>query len=415
MFAKNLNNLAAKLFLGSLITSSINACNKDNIVVLPDSSFSATYSQKDIINDQIVVKFKTSMSKSSAVDFAQQFNSRAIKVSTRMNSAVLQVEPGTDITKAIQSLNNNPSVDFAEPHYKYSFSYTVSDPRSREQNGLAIANVHKAWDITFGDPKVIIAVIDSGADLNHPDLKNKLVPGYNVLTEGQTPPMDDNGHGTHVSGIAAASTNNKIGIAGTAPNCRIMPVKVINGQGKGEGKENGSFNVALGVLWAVDHGAKVINMSLGGPDGKTLNRAVDYALKKNVVVVAAMGNDGLDKGRNFGYFKSYPAALPGVISVGSIDFDRKRSEFSNWGDWISVVAPGNEILSTLPDNNYDYESGTSMSSPMVAGLAALILSRNPDYTPAEVKERIESTATDLGEAGFDQKYGHGQGHLKFNI
>ena len=107
MFAKNLNNLAAKLFLGSLITSSINACNKDNIVVLPDSSFSATYSQKDIINDQIVVKFKTSMSKSSAVDFAQQFNSRAIKVSTRMNSAVLQVEPGTDITKAIQSLNTD--------------------------------------------------------------------------------------------------------------------------------------------------------------------------------------------------------------------------------------------------------------------------------------------------------------------
>jgi serine protease len=218
--------------------------------------------------------------------------------------------------------------------------------------------------------------------------------------------MDDNGHGTHAAGIAGAETNNRIGVAGTAPRCRIMPIKALDKVGNGN-----LFDVSLGIVWAVDHGARVLNLSLGGPNGKTLERAVQYALMKNVVVVSAMGNDGKNK-------KAYPAAFKGVISVGSIDFDKTRSSFSNYGNWISVVAPGSNILSTMPTYNttmtefekekeYDYLDGTSMATPMVAGIVGLMLSRNPNYTPAEVKSRLESTATDLGKKGYDIEYGYG--------
>jgi len=395
------------LSISTLFAISILSCSRAKIG-LDTNTLGENFDnfQAQNISKEIVVRFKSKIDDNFIDNFAKSINANVINVSTRINTAVFEFSSNNEARENLEKLNTNPIVDYAEPNYIYTNKYTVSDPKSKEQNGLAIAGLAKAWDITFGDPRIIIAIVDTGVDLKHPDLKNKLVQGYNVLTGGKTPPMDDNGHGTHAAGIAGADTNNRIGIAGTAPKCRIMPIKALDKVGNGN-----LFDVSLGIVWAVDHGARVLNLSLGGPNGKTLERAVQYALMKNVVVVAAMGNDGKNK-------KAYPAAFKGVISVGSIDFDKTRSSFSNYGDWISVVAPGSNILSTMPTYNttmtefekekeYDYLDGTSMATPIVSGIVALMLSRNPNYTPAEVKSRLESTAVDLGKKGYDIEYGHG--------
>ncbi|RYX99829.1 peptidase S8 [bacterium] len=404
MSVKKVFNFTSKIVLSLSIAYSMTSCSEE--LTTPELTPSTITNKANAVKGQYVVKFSRVMTTASTLQLAKSVNSQVIKFSTRTNNAVIEFPAGTDSDETIQSLKANSLVEYIEPNYKVTTNYTVSDPRSKDQQGLAVANLAKAWDITFGDPKIIIGVIDTGIDLGHPDLKNKLVDGYNVITQGKTPPRDDNGHGTHASGIAAADTNNKIGIAGTAPNCKIMPIKTLDAKGSGD-----IYNVALGVIWAVDHGARVLNMSLGGPQNETLKKAIEYALAKNVVVVTAMGNDGKN-------VKAYPAALPGVISVGSVDFSRSRSDFSNYGDWISVTAPGSQIMSTMPtykttmtefekEEGYDYLDGTSMACPIVAGIAALVLSRNPDYTPAEVKERIQSTATDTGKKGFDNEYGYG--------
>ena len=408
MFIKKvLKDITKFSLVFSLSLSAVSCDTLDEVQLSPDD-FSNTQNSKinSVIDGQVVVRFNEPMQTEELANFGQQMNSTMIKTAARLNSAVYKVSEGTDIESLIQSLRENPSVQFAERNYILSSNYTVSDPKSKEQQGLAMANLAKAWDITFGDPKVIIAVVDTGIDLTHPDLKNKIVPGYNIISQGKTPPKDDNGHGTHASGIAAADTNNKIGVAGTAPRCKLMPIKALDAKGSGD-----TVNVALGIVWAVDHGARVLNLSLGGPNNETVKKAVEYALAKNVVVVAAMGNDGKNQ-------RAYPAAIPGVISVGSVDSDQARSSFSNYGSWISVASPGSSILSTMPtyettmtesekSKGYDYLDGTSMACPIVAGIAALVVSRNPTYTPAEVKARIESTATDLGKPGYDVEFGHG--------
>ncbi len=407
MSVKSIFGTTSKIVVSLSIVYSLISCSKQLPTDTTDISSSAsTIVRANSVPGQYVIKFKQKMTTESALSLAQSVGAEVNKFSTRTNNAVIEFKIGTDTDEVIQGLKENSAIEFVEPNYKVKNNYTVSDPRSKDQQGLAVANLAKAWDITFGDPKIIIAVIDTGIDLGHPDLKNKLVEGYNIITQGKTPPRDDNGHGTHASGIAGAQTNNKIGIAGTAPNCKLMPIKALDAKGSGD-----IYNVALGVIWAVDHGARVLNMSLGGPSSETLKRAIDYALAKNVVVVTAMGNDGKNS-------KAYPAALPGVISVGAVNFDRTRADFSNYGDWISVTAPGSQIMSTMPtykttmtefekEEGYDYLDGTSMACPIVAGIAALVLSRNPDYTPAEVKERIQSTASDAGKKGFDNEYGYG--------
>jgi subtilisin family serine protease len=194
-----------------------------------------------------------------------------------------------------------------------------------------------------------------------------------------------------------------------APRCKIMPVKVLNREGKGD-----TGDIVAGLLYAVNNGAKIVNMSLGGTGGsRALMDAINYALSKDVVVVAAMGNEGANA-------QEYPAGYPGVIAVGATDSSDEIASFSNFGSWISVAAPGEDILSTLPmrsvyvtetegkDTGYDVMDGTSMAAPYVAGLAALVRSQNPRMTAAQVKVRIEKSADDLGDPGFDEQFGHGR-------
>jgi subtilisin family serine protease len=238
--------------------------------------------------------------------------------------------------------------------------------------------------------------VDTGVDLDHPDLAGNVVSGYNVISPG-APPQDDHGHGTHVAGIVAAITNNNVGVAGVAGGCRIMPVKVLNNVGEGT-----DFDVATGIQWAADNGARVINMSLGSPDySYALADAVDYAYGKNVLIVAAAGNDGLES-------ILYPAALPHVMAVGATDKIDGRASFSNYGNALDIVAPGVNIFSTLWDNSYTYLSGTSMATPHVAGVAALVLSLHPEYTNDQVEKVLKAGCVDLGNPGWDPYYGYGR-------
>ncbi|MBM3268096.1 MAG: S8 family serine peptidase, partial [Candidatus Sericytochromatia bacterium] len=300
----------------------------------------------------------------------------------------------------------------------------ISDPLAGEQWGLEAVGASRAWNRTLGNPDVVVAVVDTGVDLGHPDLRNRLVSGISFVTEvpgeegaaAENPyrlsgPMDDNGHGTHVAGIVAAEANNAEGGAGVAPNCRIMPVKVLAYNTRGF-----DGDVSAGIVWAVDHGARIVNMSLGGEGGgRTLERAIQYANARGVLVVAAMGNDGEDPAHNYGTNLNYPAAYNGVVAVAAVGPDDSVASFSNRGRWCTVAGPGTRILSTTPTyevydpvmTGYDRLDGTSMATPFVSGIAALALSAKPGLDAGGLKRLLEATSRDILFPGFDFSTGHG--------
>lgn len=261
---------------------------------------------------------------------------------------------------------------------------------------LPLIKTNLGWNITKGSSDVIIAVVDTGVDTNHSDLKNKLVSGYNAINP-ELPPNDDVGHGTHVAGVIGASTNNQEGIAGMTWNNPIMPVKVLDNSGAGS-----SYSVAEGIIWAADHGAKVINLSLGNyAQGAFLHDAIRYAYDKDVVIVAATGNDNTNQ-------PGYPAAYPEVFSVSATDQNEAKASYSNYGDYVDVVAPGTSIASTYPNNQYAALSGTSMACPHVTALAGLIRSANPALSNVQVYDIMRQSVKDLGPSGKDNYFGYGQ-------
>jgi thermitase len=216
------------------------------------------------------------------------------------------------------------------------------------------------WQTSSGGPEVLVAVLDTGIDEQHEDLAGKVADEVN-FTDTQTA-SDHFGHGTHVAGIIAATANNGIGIAGIAPNCRLLNVKVADDKGM-----VWASAAAEGIIWAVDRGAKIINMSLAIPTiTPALEEAVDYAWSKGVVIIAAAGNTGTS-------VPTYPASCSNVIAVAATDINGSLWERSNHGDWVNAYAPGVEIYSTLPGNSYGYNSGTSMATAYVTAVTALML------------------------------------------
>ncbi|HEV2890863.1 MAG TPA: S8 family serine peptidase, partial [Frankiaceae bacterium] len=225
------------------------------------------------------------------------------------------------------------------------------------------------------------------------------------LVNGDDDATDDHGHGTHVAGTIAAASNNRAGVAGVAWGAKVLPVKVLNENGAGT-----SCDIAVGIVEATDRGASILNMSLGmsGACPVVFQAAFAYADNKKVLPVASSGNDALQ-----GAPSSAPANCPGVLAVGATDPYDKPAVFTTWGPQVDVSAPGVQIMSTTIDAKtgkfgYGFMSGTSMACPHVAGLAALVRSRHPDWTPAKVSEVIVSTADDRGPRGRDDFYGSGR-------
>ncbi len=318
------------------------------------------------------------------------------------DARVQEVSVNGDINAKINELRRDTAVAYAEPNYRRSVSATTpNDPDyASSQWNLRTTRADAAWDITRGSTSGIIAVIDTGVSVSHPDLAGKIVAGYDFI-DNDSDPTDLNGHGTHVAGIAAAITNNGVGVAGMDWNARLMPVRVLDAAGNGYDSD-----IASGIVWAADHGAKVINMSLGGASSypQTMQSAIDYAYGKGVMIVAAAGNTPGEL--------TYPAACNHVVAVAATDSADNRASFSNYGSFVDVAAPGVNIISTFwtagNGNTYGQGSGTSMASPLVAGLAALLTELYPTWTPDQVTSRIEATADDLGTTGRDDFYGYGR-------
>lgn len=384
------------------------------------------------IDNRLIINLNNNFTKQGIEEYIRKHNVKLIKTIVPLKSIVVesnkpieQREFGIFKTAGVGEIEHDiivsiPPVEEVlsiqenplEPFYPKDPTELTKDPASKYQYGLRQINALQAWKKSTGKG-IKVAVVDTGVDLNHPDLKDNLIEGYNSI-DPDKPPRDDHYHGTHVAGIIGAVANNNIGIAGVAPDSKIMPIKVMDNDGKGNASD-----IAQGIVWAVDHGADVINLSIGSRYKSDIQlKAINYALKKNVVVVSSMGNDGTE-------VKFYPAAfneIPGlkdVIAVGSIEPKKSKSSFSNYGNWISVTAPGSYIASTMPSYNtrviqeqglvlkYGVLSGTSMSAPFVSGAAALILSQKNNIKPSLVKSILQNSAEDLGDKGFDKYYGHG--------
>ena len=340
----------------------------------------------------------------------------------------LSQEPLLDYVEADQVATQKPET---ESEITESFNLKadplVNDSYFDQQFGLTNMRVPEAWALSQGE-NIVVAVIDTGVETSHSDLDAQLVAGFDAFShrEGKDAGdvsklnyfMDSYKHGTHVAGIIAAETNNNRGIAGIAPKAKIMPIKIFPDfsdwiQSVLEPAENADETIisvlADGIVWAVDHGADVINMSLSVTEkSATLDRAVAYALEQNVVVVVAAGNQRhLDNARN------ELAAIDGVIAVGSVDKINEISFFSNSGDYVAVAAPGQDIISTVPSflglKGYINMTGTSMAAPQVAGIAALMRAKygKEAATPAFIKQRLQETALDKGDVGRDDLYGYG--------
>jgi len=298
----------------------------------------------------------------------------------------------------------------------------LSDPSFHlGQWGSRKIHVDQAWDVARGSPTITVAVIDTGIDAGHPDLAGVILPGTTFVSlpdstcaVGST--IDDNGHGTHVAGVIAANGNNGIGVAGVAFGVKILPIKALDCQGRGL-----MSDVASGVIWAADHGARVINISLGSNAGQaTLQDAIRYAVAHNVLVVAAAGNCGVLSGACTTVNEpQYPGAYPEVLAVAATDENDAHASFSNTGAYVGISAPGVRIFSTTPTypttlsragspTSYAAFSGTSQATPMVAGVAALLLSRDSTLTPAQLAARLRATADDLGISGADPVFGAGR-------
>lgn len=320
----------------------------------------------------------------------------------------------------IQRLLSGSFLKFQRNNNFTSEGVTVNDPGFTSNSedidrqwGLIKTGISEAWTITTGNSKNIIAVIDTGIDATHEDLRNvSLVPGYdfvNNLSLSGNINSDDNGHGTLVAGILAASANNSKGIVGTNWSATLMPVKALNKDGRGD-----SAGIAEAIVWAVDKGARIINISLGGlgfEHDPTLADAVSYAFHKNAIIVAAAGNDVAKTGGNMDESPVFPICddndINMVIGVAATDQNDRKADFSNFGkNCIDVAAPGKRILSTInhdpitgqdTPNAYAFASGTSLAVPFVSGQVALILSKYPTLSNIQVRDRIMATAENLDD------------------
>jgi subtilisin family serine protease len=378
---------------------------------------------------QVLVKFKPTLRDQLIEATMAAYASKKIRRIPRLDVYQLQIPKYISVEEMVYALNQNPDVEYAEPNYIARIAVTPNDTLFQYQyalhnsgqeigisgtpQGKASADIKAtaAWEETKGKEEDLIAVIDSGVDFLHPDIKNKVKSGGRDFVNNDFDATDDHGHGTFVAGIAAADTNNNEGVAGVAWNCKILPVKVIDKEGSGEY----SWLVDA-IIWAADNGANVISLSLGGEEpADSLRDALKYAHDKGVVIVAAAGNDNATV--------LYPAAYDEFcLAVAATDYNDSRTSWSNFGPEVDVAAPGERIVGPVPTwfwpsqgekeaIPYAFGQGTSAATPHVAGLAALLKSLKPWLTVDQIMDIIRYSADDVNSAehkGKDEFIGYGR-------
>jgi len=376
-------------------------------------------------SDHILVKFRPSVPDEFIKATLNSFQVREYKTIPRINVLKMKVPENYSVKDMMYVMKQHQYVEYAEPDYVayalvtpndnfFNYQYAlynsgqyIGPPGSPQGQSSADIKATQAWEETKGTEETIIAVVDSGIDLLHPDLENKIENSGRDFVNGDFEASDDEGHGTFVAGITAAETNNNEGIAGVAWNCKLLPVKVLDEIGEGYYSW-----IIEGIIWAVDHDASVVNLSLGGPvESYSLENALQYANQNDVVIAAAAGNDGGSV--------VYPAAYDEYcLAVASTDYNDNRVGWSNTGSEVDVAAPGKLIISTVPtwyfppgSVPYGFASGTSFSTAHVSGMAALILSLKPWMTADEVMNVIKYSADDVNEnnnPGRDTFIGYGR-------
>jgi subtilisin family serine protease len=335
------------------------------------------------VPDRLVVGFEESASSATVSAVIEEVDGTVTRSMPAIDASVIEVEEG-QTGEAVASLEADPAVEYVEPEvFLEATDVSPNDALWSQQWGPKRVRAPAAWEATRGSTSVVVAVLDTGVDAAHPDLRGALVPGFDIVNRDANP-TDDNGHGTAAAGVIAARTNNVRGQAGICWSCAIMPVKVLGADGRGT-----TAAIASGILWAVAHGADVINLSLGGTGTtRALADAVAHAASEGVVIVAAAGNNG-----NRTAF--YPAAYPQVISVAATTASDRRYEWSNYGSWVQVAAPGCNIA---PDRGGGYIDfcGTSAATPVVSGIAALAYSLRPTLPKGVFERALRSAAVPVG-------------------
>lgn len=346
----------------------------------------------------IVVKLKTDKIPS----YIQNYRIEPLRLK---NTYVIHLND-SDMDKAkqiVQTLSMDSSIEYVEPSIVYKLLYEPNDPLYDELWGLYVMYLNYAWNITKGSSNVKVCVIDTGIDTYHEDLNSNFIEGYDEVDNDNNvdPPSANESHGTHVAGTILAIMDNNKGIVGVAPNTKLLGCRALRNEG------GTSSDIANCIMWCINKGARVINMSLGSPTpSQVIKEAIDSAYKKNVMSVAAAGNDGI-------YGISYPAAYDNVIAVGALDKNGEKANFSNFGPELDFIAPGVDILSTVPySNQYAKFQGTSMATPHVAGVIALILSINPNLTFNDIYNILVKSSIDMGTFGKDDYYGYGLIHAQ---
>lgn len=354
------------------------------------------------VSETILVQFQADLSAQERAGLIEQLGGELLTWLPALQTAQIRLHQPETVAAAAAQAYASGAIRLIEPDGPVQAATLPNDPGITDQRKVYAAellDLFAGWEYTSGDRNVIIAVLDSGVDATHPEFSDQLLPGYDFVQRDDDP-QDENGHGTHVAGIIGARANNKLGVAGVCTHCSLLPVRVLNAQNIGSW-----MNVAQGVTFAVDHGARVIVMSLGSTVySQTMRNAVDYAHEHGVLLVAAAGN--ANSADPF-----YPAAFEEVMGVGATTAQDQKWPFSNYGQNIDVVAPGDAIYSTYPShNNSDYQilTGTSMAAPFVAGLAGLLFAQTPTRSITDVSQLIITSAVDLGEPGRDSRFGSGR-------
>jgi serine protease len=413
--------LAAVIILSFAIVTSVAG---DKFPLRPD----AEQIQSDYVPGEIIVKFKPDTPTEVKNETFGMYHCTVVEKCGFADLQLLKTAESEQTEKTLSMYQSHEQVEYAELNYYFRQFLIPNDELypiqwNFQNNTYGGVNLEAAWDIQTGDPNVIIAVLDSGIAYEDfgiyrlaPDLaQTRFVPGFDFVNNDPHP-NDDNGHGTHVTGTIAQSTNNGIGAAGVAFNCSIMPVKVINVEGIGT-----TWDITDGIYYATDNGANIINMSIGTDvNTRTIRDALQYAYNNGVVMICAMGND-FEQGN----LTAYPAAYDDYcIAVGATRFNKTRASYSNTGNHIDIVAPGGDtgldqngdgrpdgiLQQTFVDNpsdfGYYFADGTSTATPHVSGAAALLVS-NGVTDPDMVREALEQTAEDLGPPGWDTENGWG--------
>lgn len=400
----------------SLALAVLAACAAPPMVAPQAGSFSqapTVEANKAVLAQRLMVGFNRMPSAAAISQIEKQTGTKVVKSFNKLALAVFETKGNAKNVR--QSLLKVQGVQFVEAELlpeqekpavkaapKRFGSGGKTDPHRADQWYLDKMGIPKVWAAAPNLKTVTVAVVDTGVDLKHPDLQGVLVEGYNAAAPG-TPPQDDQGHGTMCAGLIGAVANNGTGIAGIAPNAKIMPVKV----------GNSASSIVEAMIWAADH-ADMITMSLSIKPGmrdypsavETTKRAAEYVMSKNVPMACSMGN-------TYNSQRNVPSAfagheVPHLIAVGATDINDKVTDFSTYGAWTSVAAPGRNIMTTTMGGGYGSTNGTSFSTPITAGVMALMLGKGIAKDPATIKAKLQQTAVDIETPGRDDKSGAGR-------